>query len=179
VEWPCALSLAYVVLLGSKYGPLTKLTVETLDAENDALTAQFRADDRRATTPFPPALLEQIVAARRRKIRNKTTELARERSGEMTARAHRRKRQMLPGHLMNVRSPKERRYDRVVRSLSEVGYVGMIKERIGRGPKTGAWRLYEEGQKQNRTQLDEWAKQIQEENQRRRAVGNHETSLKA
>jgi hypothetical protein len=134
------------------------------------LNEKFAADERRAKTQFPPELLRQVLAARREKIANKTRELERERRGEITNRAVKRKRKMLPGPLMTTRSPASRRHDHVSRSLSEVGYVGMIRERLGHGMKTGTWRLYEEGLEENRKKLGLDAKMIERENRRRRSA---------
>jgi hypothetical protein len=144
-------------------------SVDILKEENDVLNAQFSADARRANTPFPPALLKQIVGARRAKIRNKTVELQRERRGVMTTRALRRKRKSMPAHILATSSEKARRYDRIVRSVSEVGYVGMVKERVGHGSQKGKWRLYEEGLKRNRRRLETTAERIQKLNEQRRA----------
>lgn len=81
-------------------------------------------------------------------------------------------------------SPERRKYDLVVRrSASEVGYVGLLKSRLGmlKGSKkafgsnfgktedneTQPWAILEKGKRENRRMLDREAEAIWEENRRR------------
>jgi hypothetical protein len=123
-------------------------------------------DQERANRPFPPELLEQIFEARRTKIRNKTREKERERRGEILKSTLRRQRKGPPAHILAKMSPKRRRMDRVARSLSEVGYVALVKRRLGmrlKDPDAGL----ELGEKKNRPLLTHAASILNKENKRR------------
>ncbi|KAI0667748.1 hypothetical protein C8Q78DRAFT_320913 [Trametes maxima] len=127
-------------------------------------------DKKRLNTPYPPELLEQIKAARREKIANKTRERERERRGEMTRRLLRRMRQSPPAHRLVQMSPRRRRMDAIARGASEVGYVGKVKRALGfklRDPD--AWQV-ELGKPENRAMLDRMAEEIEKENVRRRST---------
>jgi hypothetical protein len=95
------------------------------------LRATFQLDKERQCTPYPPELLDAIKQARREKIANKTRELDRERRGEILARTIDRRNQGPPAHVLTRMTREERRMDRVVRSVSEVGYVAQVKRRLG------------------------------------------------
>ncbi|KAJ7036609.1 hypothetical protein C8F04DRAFT_1233093 [Mycena alexandri] len=88
-------------------------------------------DIARAKTPVSPALQATLLAARREKVANKTRERARERRGVVLPGTLRRARKGPPAHILVHMSPQERHLDRVVRGVGEVGYVGMIKRRMG------------------------------------------------
>jgi len=120
----------------------------------------------RVNTPFPPELVEAIFEARREKIRNKTREKERERRGELTLSAIRRKRKGPPAHVLARMSPQRRDMDRTARSLSEVGYVALVKRRLGRKLKDPEAGL-ELGKKENRPLLDKARDMIKAENERR------------
>jgi hypothetical protein len=63
-------------------------------------------------------------------------------------------------------SPERREMDKVSRSLSEVGYVALVKRRLGfklKDPEAGL----ELGEKENRPLLDQATAFIRAENQRR------------
>ncbi|KAL5478362.1 hypothetical protein ACEPAI_2546 [Sanghuangporus weigelae] len=99
----------------------------------------------RATTQYPPELLEQIKEARREKIRNKTRERERERRGDYSRNAIKRNRKRAPAHIFETMSESRRRADATIRSASEVGYVGMTKSRLGVKMKNpNLWRELEE-----------------------------------
>jgi hypothetical protein len=63
-------------------------------------------------------------------------------------------------------SPERREMDKISRSLSEVGYVALVKRRLGfklKDPEAGL----ELGEKENRPLLDQATAFIRAENQRR------------
>jgi len=125
-------------------------------------------DEERARTPFPPKLVEQIMAARRERIANKTRERQRERAGVVLKRTLRRRKQGPPAHILAKMSEKEKHMDWVSRGVSEVGYVGMVKKRLGfklRDPEAykGEW-----GRPEERERLDREAAEIEAEVERRR-----------
>ena len=105
---------------------------------------------------------EAIFEARREKIRNKTREKERERRGELTLSAIRRKRKE------PRMSPQLRDMDRTARSLSEVGYVALVKRRLGRKLKDADAGL-ELGEKENRRLLDKARDMVRAENEKRQA----------
>ncbi|KAI0631917.1 hypothetical protein C8Q77DRAFT_1218511 [Trametes polyzona] len=152
---------AFADNLGSWRGPINDDLKE--------LGKSFEREKKRARTPYPPELLEQIKAARRAKVENKTRERERERRGEMTKRLLRQMRQTPPAHRLALMSPRERRLDAIARGASEVGYVGQVKRELGfklRDPD--AWEV-ELGRPENREMLDRMAQEIEEENARRRS----------
>ncbi len=112
-------------------------------------------------------MVEAIFEARREKIRNKTREKERERLGELTRNAIRRERKGPPAHILATMSPERRQMDRVARSASEVGYVALVKGRLGRklrDPEAGL----ELGEKKHRLVLDKARHMIREENKKRK-----------
>ena len=126
----------------------------------------FMRDQERANRPFPPELLEEIIEARRTKIRNKTREKERERRGEILKSTLRRQRKGPPAHILAKMSPKRRRMDKVARSLSEVGYVALVKRRLGmrlKDPDAGL----ELGEQKNRPLLAYAARMLNKENKKR------------
>jgi hypothetical protein len=87
----------------------------------------------------------------------------------MTTRAIQRKAKGLPAHILAAMSPASRRREGITRSLSEAGYVGMTKARLGKGLRDEArWRIFEEGEVGLRPRLAQEASVIEAENQRRR-----------
>ncbi|KJA29484.1 hypothetical protein HYPSUDRAFT_61513 [Hypholoma sublateritium FD-334 SS-4] len=115
---------------------------------------------------FSPELLERIFEARREKVRNKTHERERERRGEETKSSLRRKRKGPPAHILAKMTPEQRKMDEISRSLSEAGYVGLVKKRLGFKLKDPELPL-ELGKKKNRPLLDEATSLIRAENRRR------------
>jgi DNA modification methylase len=62
----------------------------------------------------------------------------------------------------------ERRMDKVVRSVSEVGYVGMVKRKLGwklKDPE--AWKK-EDGSPEDKSRLDRMLEELRAENEKRR-----------
>lgn len=112
-------------------------------------------------------MIEAIFEARREKIRNKTREKERERLGEFTRNAIRRGRKGPPAHVLAIMSPERRQMDRVARSPSEVGYVALVKRKLGRKLKDPEAGL-ELGEKELRPVLDKARNMIREENRKRK-----------
>ncbi|KAH9889921.1 hypothetical protein C8Q73DRAFT_736399 [Cubamyces lactineus] len=134
------------------------------------LTDGFNRERARSAVPYPPEMLEQIRAARREKIANKTRERERERRGEVTNHLLKQMRKRPPAHRLSQMSPKARRMDIIARGASEVGYVAKVKRALGhklRDPD--AWRV-ELGRPENKETLDRLAEEIEEENLRRRSA---------
>ena len=129
----------------------------------------FRRDSERLQTPPSPSLLKQAKAARRFKVENKTRERLREERGEVLNATIRRARKRPPPHVLAQMTEEQKRLDAVARSsVSEVGYVGYVKRKLGwklRNPD--AWKV-EEGKPENQAALDELDHTIHEENTRRR-----------
>ncbi|EJD05319.1 uncharacterized protein FOMMEDRAFT_103305 [Fomitiporia mediterranea MF3/22] len=99
---------------------------------------------QRALTPYPPEMLKAIKEARREKIRNKTRERERERRGEVLRCTIERSRKRPPAHVLATMPVWKQRADKVVRGVSEVGYVGMMKSRMGVKMKNpNLWRELE------------------------------------
>lgn len=90
---------------------------------------------QRAVTPPSDEMLAVIKEARREKIRNKTHEKERERRGEVLKSTLRRRRKRPPAHVISRMSDTDRRRDQIARGVSEVGYVGMVKDLLGRRMK--------------------------------------------
>jgi hypothetical protein len=112
-----------------------------------------------------------IKQARREKIANKTRELERERRGEVIARTIKRRNKGPPAHVLSRMSDEERRLDKIARSsVSEVGYVGLVKRRLGfklRDPER--WKA-EGGWEADKQKVDEMMRGVERENERRRQV---------
>ena len=115
-------------------------------------------------------MLRQIKAARQEKVRNKTNEYNRESRGEVTNRTIYRRQQGPPAHILAKMTPEERHLDRVSRSsVSEVGYVGMVKRKLGwklRNPE--AWKA-EDGKEEDWPLLDAMEEEIRQKNREKRA----------
>ncbi|KAJ7691762.1 hypothetical protein B0H17DRAFT_1285526 [Mycena rosella] len=101
-------------------------------------------DNARSQTPISPELQEMVRAARREKVANKTRERMRERRGEILPRTLKRARKGPPAHVLVHMTPQERHADRVVRGVGEVGYVGMVKRRMGMKLRDGGKGLARE-----------------------------------
>jgi len=119
------------------------------------MNASFKLEKKRAMTPFPPEMVETIIQARRDKILNKTHERTRQLRGEITPKTMERLRKRPTTHASRIMSPTRRRLDEISRSPSEVGYVGMVKRKLGFKLRNNdvAKRL-EEGEPSNRDVMD-------------------------
>lgn len=148
---------------------------ESLKEREQEIQAALTRDEERAKRPFPPALIAQIKAARREKVANKTRELQRERAGLVIRRTLLRRAKGPPAHVLARMTEAERRMDRVARSVSEVGYVAMVKRRLGwklRDPE--AWKV-EMGRPENRARLEREAMALVAENERRRKAAGEQS----
>jgi hypothetical protein len=111
----------------------------------------FARDEARKRRPFPPEMLRQIRAAKRERIRNKRNELVREKAGERTLSARIRIRKSYPvGAMANWSEQRKREMLLVRRNISEVGYVGELKRKMG-------WKIREseemlEGERKKRVE---------------------------
>ncbi|PPQ83399.1 hypothetical protein CVT25_003846 [Psilocybe cyanescens] len=135
------------------------------DAIAEIKATQSREYER-ATMPYPTELVQEVLEARREKHRNLARGRERERRGEMTKNALKRKRGTPPSWVIAAMSPKLRDMDKVSRSLSEVGYVALVKHRLGfklKDPEAGL----ELGKEENRPLLDLTTEVIRTENKRR------------
>ena len=97
-----------------------------------AIVAQFERENERLHIPVPLKMLQQLKAARKERKENLYRAAVRERRGEMTAWARDRRKLGYPAPVMNRWSPEKRRRMLIVRrSVSQVGYVGMLKRQMG------------------------------------------------
>ncbi|TCD70884.1 hypothetical protein EIP91_001192 [Steccherinum ochraceum] len=129
---------------------------------------RISAGIRRRDSPYPPEMLEAIKQARREKVANKTKELQREARGEVLRRTVFRARAGPPAHILSKMTPLQKRMDKVSRSsVSEVGYVGMVKRKLGWKLKNpNAWKV-EIGKKEDTARMDALAAEIRQENEKR------------
>lgn len=143
--------------------------MEPVLADQASIIATYARDFERRNKPFPPELLAQVAAARRNKAENKKREAERERRGEVIRRTILRANKTPPPHIIARMTPLQRHYDAVSRSnVSEVGYVGWVKRKLGwklRDPN--AWKV-ELGKDEDQPRLDEEERNIRELNERRR-----------
>jgi hypothetical protein len=142
--------------------------VKPLIQQQQLIVKSLQLDEQRAFSSFPPKMLEAIKQARRDKILNQTRQLERERRGEVLPRTIRRRNKGPPAHILAKMTEEQKKMDKLVRHVSEVGYVGMAKRKMGhklRNPE--AWRC-EEGGPEDKERLDRMEEAVQLENQRRR-----------
>lgn len=122
----------------------------------------------RQMTPYPPALLAQIKAARTERIRNKTHEKERARRGERFAYTEKLARKRPPAHVWERMSEERKRLDAVSRSMAEVGYVGKVKKMLGWKLKDGeAWKCEVGRDAEERERFNKAAKEIERVNMER------------
>ena len=153
------------------------LTVAPYKEALNKMNASFILENTRAMTPFPPEMVEAIIQARRDKILNKTHERTRERRGEITPKTLERLRKRPTTHASRVMSPIRRHLDVVSRSPGEVGYVGMVKQKLGFKLRNAdvAKRL-EEGEAGNRDVMDEAVELVRLEMEERWRRDDEETN---
>lgn len=146
------------------------LAVQPINTSLEQLAAARKRGDERMLKPVPDWLKQAVKEARKELIANKTRELERERRGEILPRTIKRRRKGPPAHILAKMTAEEKEMDRVVRNVSEVGYVAMMKRKMGmkmRDPD--AWRVEvgctggEEGRR-----LKKLVKDVRTENERRR-----------
>ena len=88
--------------------------------------------------------------------------------GEVTARTLRRKRGAPPPHVLARMTDEQKALDKVARGVSNVGYTGMVKHRLGAKSKEESWNV-EDGGAEEQARLDELERSVMAENARRRA----------
>lgn len=139
-----------------------------LDDKLAEITASFERDNARASRPTPPELIQQLKAARREKVANKTRERQREARGEVLMSTRRRSRLGFPAHVLVRWSPEERKANLIARrSVGQVGYVGQVKRRLGYKIAPEEDRVDET----TRKRLDALAEELRRINESRRAGG--------
>lgn len=134
----------------------------------------FDLDLERASTPFPPTLLAKIEEARIFRHANKQYEHMRQKRGEVTTTTLKRRRKGPPAHVLSLMTPEETKADQAVRSVSEVGYVGMLKRRMEwRLRDTDSWKKeYGQESEEIQAKLDRETETIAKENERRRVYAD-------
>jgi hypothetical protein len=147
---------------------LTPISERPIKEQQTAIVQAFDRERARANTPPSPALLKQIKVTRRELVANKTRERERERRGEVTARTLLRRRKGPPAHVLATMTPEQRRLDAAARSVSEVGFAGLAKRKLGHGVKSDSAWMAESGKEKDRERLDLMARAIESENARRR-----------
>ncbi|EKM51750.1 uncharacterized protein PHACADRAFT_199254 [Phanerochaete carnosa HHB-10118-sp] len=129
----------------------------------------YAREYQRANASFPPKMLKQVKNARRMKVENKTRERQRELAGQVINRTIRRARRGPPAHVLTFMTPRRRYYDRVARSsVTEVGYVGWVKKKLGFKLKNPDPFAVENGKEADQPKLDAEEEEIRKENLRRR-----------
>lgn len=130
------------------YGHRNQVRVEflfclgnNLVAEINRLQESFERDEARLHAPYTDELIRIVEDARREKHRNLTNEKIRERRGEMTRKWLQRRRSRPPSLLRYRMSEREKMKWWVSKSVSEVGYIGMLKRELGMRLKNpDAWK---------------------------------------
>ena len=152
--------------------------LKPLKDKYETLLKTYRLDEERLRSGFPVELLEQLKNARRDKVTNKTREKTRERQGEILRSTCLRRRRLPPAHILSTMTPSQKTLYKITRgSLSEVGYVGAVKKRLGWKLKDpGLGERLEAGEAEKRTWLDQMGRAIEKENERRRSVWGDGTS---
>lgn len=102
-----------------------------LRAEIERIQESFDREEARLYTPYTDELIEVVEAARREKHRNLTNEKIRERQGEMTRKWLKRRRSRPPSWIRYRLTEKERMTWWVSKCVSEVGYIGKLKRKLG------------------------------------------------
>ncbi|VDC01355.1 unnamed protein product [Peniophora sp. CBMAI 1063] len=96
------------------------------------ISKSFELDAQRRSAPPTPEMLRQVRAARSEKIRNKMAEKERMKRGEVNNRAMKQRRMGYPvGAMVEWDEEKTREMVAVRRSVSEVGWHGALKKRLG------------------------------------------------
>jgi len=127
----------------------------------------FQREEARLHAPFTDELIKIVKDARREKHRNLTNEKIRERRGEMTRKWLKRRRSRSPSLLRCRMSEKDKTTRRVSKSVSEVGYIGMLKRKLGIKMKNpDAWKR-EYGLPHMKEKTDQDLAAVEMENRRR------------
>ncbi|KAG6862483.1 hypothetical protein C0995_000029 [Termitomyces sp. Mi166 len=141
--------------------------MEPFRQQQEMIKETFARDQLRRDEPYSEEMLEAIKAARLEKIANKTRELKRERRGEILRRTILRQRKGPPAHVLALLTPEQRKMDKVVRNVSEVGYVAQIKRKLGfKLRRPNAWKA-EIGTPKNKERLDSMVEKFLNESEKR------------
>jgi len=149
------------------FAPHLKEWTQPLEKQRHDIRETFPRGQQRRDEPYPPEMLEAIIAARREKIANKTRERERERRGEILRRTILRQNKGPPAHVLAMMTPEQRKMDKIARSVSEVGYVAQVKRKLGfklRNPDD--WKV-EIGAPEDKERLDRLSEEIRQESARR------------
>ena len=114
---------------------------KNLKAEIARIHESFEREEARLHAPYTDELIKIVEDARREKHRNLTNEKIRERRGEMTRKWLKRRRSRPPSLMRYRMTDKEKMTWWVSKSVSEVGYIGMLKRKLGIKMKNpDAWK---------------------------------------
>ncbi|KAF9442116.1 hypothetical protein P691DRAFT_739227 [Macrolepiota fuliginosa MF-IS2] len=133
----------------------------------DLMQTAFDSGTARARTPYPQPLLDQLKAARKERVLNKTKEHLRELRGEITPSLLRKLRKGPPASVLSKMTTRQRLLDKIARNPSEVGFVAIVKQRLGRGMRNPKARFVEDSCRK-RLKLDKIAQDIRKDNARKR-----------
>lgn len=141
-----------------------------LKEKYEGILKTYHLDEERMRSGFPVKLIEQLKDAKRDKVVNKSREKMRERRGEILRSTLIRRRSLPPAHVLSTMTPSQKKLYKIARgSLSEVGYVGAVKRKLGWKLKDpGLGEKLEAGEVGERERLDEMERSIRRENARRR-----------
>lgn len=136
--------------------------------QSSAVHGSLLLDYERRDTPFSPAMLKMIHRARQEKVKNMTRQKERERRGEVLPHTILRRNQGPPPHVLVRMTKQQKVEDKIVRSISDVGYVAKLKRKKGhRLVDDKTWRK-EEGLEAQRDWLVRSSQRLKTENARRR-----------
>lgn len=131
----------------------------------------FQRDEARLHAPYTDELIKIVEGARREKHRNLTNEKIRERRGEMTHKWLQRRRSRPPSLMRYRMTEKEKMTWWVSKSVSEVGYIGMLKRKLGIKLKNpDAWKR-EHGLPHMKQKMDKDIAVVEMGNRRREELG--------
>lgn len=97
----------------------------------ERIQGSFSREEARLHAPYTDELIKIIEVARREKHHNLTNEKIRERRGEMTRKWLKRRRSRPPTLIRYRMTEKEKMTWWVSKCVSEVGYIGMLKSKLG------------------------------------------------
>lgn len=137
--------------LGRLFFLLTRNTLSERPIQEYMASMQrsYDLDDARHNSTFSPELLERIKGARREKIRNKTRERERMRSGEVLLKTLKRRRTGLPAHLEATLTPSQKLQDRIRRERSLRG----VRQNLDDGYRIGEERSVKEDELKAKTRV--------------------------
>jgi hypothetical protein len=145
---------------------------ENIEAEIARTKESFAREDARFHAPYTDELINIVKAARREKHRNLTNEKIRERRGEMTSKWLKRRRSRPPSLIRYRLTEEERMTWWVSKCVSEVGYIGMLKRKLGIKMKNpDAWKR-EHGLPHAKEKTDRDLAVVERGNRRRQELGD-------